>query len=187
MERRELFKILTAGAAGLELASAQHRHDAKPATALDASAPSKFFTAEQMKAVDALCDIILPTDELSPGAREAQVWRYIDLMTFYGGELLQNTYRSGLKRIDAAAQAEFGARFLSLSRDRQDRIVAMAARKEDDANDELGRFFRTLKSMTIAGYHATEIGMEKHMGYRGNTAAQEFAGCDHPEHRKFDV
>jgi hypothetical protein len=184
MERRELFKILTTGAAGLEV-SAQHTHEVQKAP--EAQGPAKFFSRAEQSTVDALADIIIPSDELSPGAHEARVWRYIDLVLYYGSSAQQAEFRSGSAVIDAVAKRQFGAPFHSLTRARQTRIVALAAAKEDDARDELGRFFRVIKTMTIAGFHCTEICREKFMGYRGNAAVSEFTGCSHPEHRKFEA
>jgi len=43
-----------------------------------AAPPPKFFTAAEYALVDELSDMIIPTDEKSPGARAAGVAAYID-------------------------------------------------------------------------------------------------------------
>jgi hypothetical protein len=65
IERRDLFKIMTAGALAGPTAAA----DRPP-----------FFSDAQRTMVDRLADIIIPTDEQSPGAHDAGVARFIDLL-----------------------------------------------------------------------------------------------------------
>jgi hypothetical protein len=180
MERRELFKIIAAGAVAAEAADAQHQHAAavaaKPYT-------EKFFSSPQVRALDSLCDIIIPSDSLSPGAHEAGVWQYIDLITHYGTPQQKKELTRGLALVDRAARKRFQKSFAALDRPDQEAIVAAMAAKESDREDALGRFFIYLKRLTIEGYHYTEVGMKQFMRYRGNTAIPEFPGCTHPEHQ----
>ena len=39
-----------------------------------------------------------------------------------------------------------------------------------------------LKSMTIAGYYTSEIGLRQELGDDGVLAQARFEGCTHPEH-----
>jgi hypothetical protein len=180
MERRELFKIIAAGAVAAEAAGAQHQHAAavaaKPYT-------EKFLSARQVRALDSLCDIIIPADSQSPGAHEAKVWQYIDLIAYYGPPMQKQELTRGLALVDRAARKQFKKPFAGLDRPDQEKIVAAMAAKESDPGDALGRFFIYLKRLTIEGYHYTEVGMKQFMGYRGNTAIPEFPGCTHPEHQ----
>jgi len=80
MERRELFKILAATAAGSQ-ASAQHQHGtAAPDLA---SYKPRFFSASEYETLDHLCEVILPAGAQSPGARQAQVRFFIDVMVHF--------------------------------------------------------------------------------------------------------
>jgi len=180
MERRELFKIIAAGAVAAEAADAQHQHAAavaaKPYTA-------RFFSSQQVRALDSLCDIIIPSDSQSPGAHEAKVWQYIDLLMHYGTPHQKKELTRGLVLVNRAARKQFQKPFADLDRPHQEEIVAAMAAKESDRDDYLGRFFIYLKRLTIEGYHYTEVGIKQFMGYRGNTAVSEFPGCTHPEHQ----
>jgi len=180
MERRELFKIIAAGTMAVEAPGAQHEHAAaavaKPYTA-------KFFSPPQVRALDSLCDIIIPSDSLSPGAHEARVWQYIDLITHYGSPRQKKDIRRGLALVDRAARKQFQKPFAELNRPQQERMIAAIAGKELDRNDELGQFFAFMKRLTIEGYHYTEVGMKQFMGYRGNSAISAFPGCTHQEHQ----
>lgn len=180
MERRELFKIIAAEAVAVEAAVAQHQHAgavaAKPYT-------RKFFSSQQVRAIDSLCDIIIPADSQSPGAQEANVWQYIDLIAYYGTATQKQELTRGLGLVDRAARKQFQKPFANLDRVDQEKVVAAMAEKESDREDDLGRFFIHVKRLAIEGYHYTEAGMKQFMGYRGNTAIPEFPGCTHPEHQ----
>jgi gluconate 2-dehydrogenase subunit 3-like protein len=180
MERRELFKIIAAEAVAIEAAGAQHQH---PATAAAKPYARKFFSSQQERAFDSLCDIIIPADSQSPGAHEAKVWQYIDLITHYGTPAQKQELTRGLALVDRAARKQFQKPFANLDRADQEEIVAGMAAKEPDREDELGRFFIHVKRLVIEGYHYSEVGMKRFMGYRGNTAISEFPGCAHPEHQ----
>src|SRR5438034_10306514 len=110
MERRELFKILAATAAGSQ-ASAQHYQP-------------RFFSASEYETLDHLCEVILPSDAQSPGARQTQVRFFIDVMVHFSDEQSQQRWRAGLKAVEKAAQASFGKPFNECGARQQDSIVA---------------------------------------------------------------
>jgi len=180
MERRELFRILAAGAAASPV-PAQHSHGAAP---LDLSSyKPRFFSTGEYETLDRLCEIIIPADGASPGASEAQVRYYIDVLAHYGDARSKQQWRDGLKSVESAAQASFGKPFIEGSREQQEEIVARMARNEGAPRTGLERFFGLLKRMTIDGYHLSDAGKREGLGYKGDTSVTEFAGCSHPEHR----
>ena len=125
MERRELFKILAATAAGSQ-ASAQHQHGtAAPDLA---SYKPRFFSASEYEMLDHLCEAILPSDEQSPGARQAQVRFFIDVMVHFSDPQSQQRWRAGLKAVEDAAHASFGKPFVECGAGRQDRGADSAER-----------------------------------------------------------
>src|SRR6267143_7194559 len=105
MERRELFRIIAATAAATQ-ASAQHQHSS--ASPDLASYKPRFFSAAEYETLDRLCEIIIPADEQSPGAQQAQVRFFIDVMVRHSDPQNQQRWRAGLKAVEAAAQASFG-------------------------------------------------------------------------------
>ena len=179
MERRELFKILAATAAGSQ-ATAQHQHGtAAPDLA---SHKPRFFSASEYEALDRLCEVIIPADEQSPGARQAQVRFFIDVMVHFSDPQSQQRWRAGLKAVEDAAHASFGKRFVECGASQQDSIVARMALNEGAPSSELERFFGPLKRMTVEGYHISDVGARQGLGYKGDTSVAEFPGCTHPEH-----
>jgi len=142
----------------------------------------EFFSASQLDLVDVLSELILPSDDHSPGARAAKVARYIDVMVADGSSELQASWKSGLEAVSDQAQERFGRDFLDCDAAQQDAIVAEMARNEDEPQTPAERFFGRLKRMTIDGYYTSEIGIHQDLGYQGNTAVDEFPGCTHEAH-----
>src|SRR6266478_6815354 len=93
MERRELFKILAATATASQ-ASAQHLHGAGPYLS---SYKPRFFSTAEYETLDRLCEVIIPADEHSPGARQAQVRFFIDVMAHFSDPQSQQRWRAGLR------------------------------------------------------------------------------------------
>jgi gluconate 2-dehydrogenase subunit 3-like protein len=180
MERRELFRILAATAAGSQ-ASAQHQHAAVSADL--ASYKPRFFSSAEYETLDRLCEIIIPADEQSPGAHQAQVRFYIDTALHYGDPQNQQRWRAGMKAVEDAALASYRKPFVECSAKQQDAIVAKMAKNEGAPATELERFFGPLKRMTIDGYHLSDVGARQGLGYKGDTHLAEFPGCTHPEHK----
>src|SRR5690242_8350683 len=178
MERRELFKILGATAVAAELGLAQHVHEAMAAETYTA----RLFRPEQLIMLNQLCEIILPSDEESPGAGKANVALYLDMFVYFRGGETKQLFEQGLALVDARSRAQFQKPFPELSASEQDAIVAQLAASEQNRDDPGGRFFRVLKTQTVLGYHYFDIGQRQYMHYRGNTAVAEFSGCQHEGH-----
>ena len=179
MERRELFKILAATATASQ-ASAQHQH---AGAALDLSSyQPRFFSAAEYATLDRLCEIVMPADGQSPGAQQAQVRYFIDVMVQYSDPQNRQRWRSGLKAVENAAQASFGKPFVEGSAKQQDAIVSRMAMNEGSPKNELERFFGLLKRMTLDGYYLSDAGKQG-LGYKGDTSLAEFPGCTHAEHK----
>lgn len=182
MERRELFKVLGATLVAAREGAAQHDHRTSVVVEVESYRP-RFFSDPQYRAIDALTEVIIPTDSQAPGAHAAGVRFYIDTVLHYADPETQHLWHSGLAAVDERTRAQFGKSFVDCSAGERDQVVATMARNEKDPSTELERFFPTLKQMTVEAYSLSNVGMTQHFGYRGNTAIQEFPGCTHPEHQ----
>lgn len=181
MERRELFKIITAGAlAGPVAAQTTHQHEAAPPAAKRAA----FFTAEEQAVLDRLADIIIPTDEQSPGAHEAGVVKYLDILAGVTAPRRQQLWRQGLAAVETSARARFAHGFSVCTRAQQEEIVGLMAAHEHAPQNDLERFFELLKPAVVDGYRYSEIGVKQYMGWVGNRfEVKSWNGaCTHPEH-----
>ncbi len=171
MERRELFKIITAGAIAHPAAAAQQ---------------NRFFTPAQATVVDRLADIIIPTDEQSPGAHDAGVIRYLDLLTAAMPPDRQDLWRRGIEAVDEAARERFQQSFSECTRTQQEALLSVVAAHEGAPQNMLERFFELVKNATVDGYRFSEVGVKQYMGWAGNQGeTSRWSGaCGHPEHQR---
>lgn len=158
IHRRELIQI----AAGSALPAAP-RHFGDGAL--------RFFTAAEDAVLDRLSDIILPTDDQSPGAHEAKVSRYIDLVAASSTDTLKQRWRDGVKSVEKLAQSRFGAAFGKLTRNQQETLMGAMAAHEGSPTTDAERFFEMLKPAVVDGYRFSEIGTRQYMRWKGNGGA----------------
>lgn len=190
LERREILRILATAASvaafpGFSKWSFACGHpqqailQLKPVTYQPA-----FFTAQEYALVKRLNDIIIPSDE-TPGAREAGVAEFIDLMTSRDAEL-QRKFRAGLIWLDRHSSALYRKPFLQLAADQQTAILEpLAYKKKSRPGEESGReFFAAIREYTIMGFYTSEIGLRE-LDFPGFRFYAESPACPHtddPEH-----
>ena len=175
MERRTILKLVAAGV----LPSANDL--VQLAAAQDGYTP-EFFSGAEFDLLDALTEVILPSDDHSPGARAAKVARYVDVTVADGTPALQQRWRTGLESVSKLAKSRFSRGFVECDHAQQDEIVAELSRNEVDPRSEIDRFFALAKQAAIDGYYTSQVGIHEDLGYKGNTAVDEFPGCTHGDH-----
>jgi hypothetical protein len=154
-----------------------------------ASSPSsyglQFFSPAQSELLAVLTEIIIPADDHSGGAREANVNLFIDLMIAHSAPAVQDQWTKGLAAFDTEARRRFQLPFVGLDAARQHEIMTFAARNESatEGVTDLDLYFRTLKLMTLNGYYTSATGIHRELQYKGNTALPDYYGCTHPEHK----
>ena len=74
----------------------------------------KVLTAAQYATVEVLVETLIPTDERSPGAKEARVADYIDLLLSEAEAPVRERWLAGLAELDAQAGKRFGSAFVKL-------------------------------------------------------------------------
>lgn len=178
--RRTALRTLGAGAgaavllpwlsdAGLLAFTELQRRNAPPAPR--ALAAARFATLET------LVDALIPADDRSPGAREARVADYIDLLLSEANETLAADWSAGLDALDAEGVSRFGQPFAGLDAASIDAVMSDLARNESAPVRPVDHFFLMAKHATIRGYYTSEIGIHKELQYKGNRAIAEFVGC----------
>jgi len=178
MNRRELVELLAGAAFALQLPAAE------PGAPL-------FFTKDEFALLDCLTDLIIPTDDHSPGAHAAGVAAFIDRTTaesFLAQD--KQSWRDGLQLINTFSQRVNGAPFLETRKEQQIALLSqMAQREEEDTNPRHGRkedenrtpeqkFWGQLKETTAFAYYSSSIGIHQDMNYKGNVYLREFVGYD---------
>ena len=150
--------------------------------AAQAPPPLAFLTAGQYSILDALTETIIPADEHSPGARDARVADYIDLLLAESDDPTQRAWTAGLAMLDAESRRRFKVPYTQLTPEQATDLLTPLARNEAEPKAPLEQFFKTTKEATIRGYYTSEIGIHKELEYQGNRVLAGFVGCTHPEH-----
>jgi len=174
MERRAVLKIVAFTALSQKLnalpgAAMDHMQAAPTATAYTL----QFFSEEESRILDQLMEMIIPADDHSPGAHEAQTNLFADLMVASSDNAVKKQWQEGIRLIREQAKGSSLAEALR-----------QAARNEENPTTDLERFFVLLKQMTVNGYYTSATGIHKDMEYAGNTYLVAFPECTHPEHQE---
>jgi hypothetical protein len=90
----------------------------------------KVFTPAQYATVESLVEAIIPTDERSPGAKEARVADYLDLLLSEADVSVRQGWLGGLAALDAEATKRFSRPFVKLDATQLDAIMADMSRYE---------------------------------------------------------
>lgn len=178
MDRRTALALLGAGVAATQLEAAQQHLHALAAKPQDYKL--QFFTPAEHEVIDAVAEMILPADAHSPGAHDAKVAAYIDLVVAHSPAEVKANWKSRLAAFDALARQQHGQPFVALDGDRRAALVTQTARNEEHPSSPAEHFFAGVKSLTVASYYTTEIGLLKELGYKGNEVLASFPGCLHP-------
>jgi hypothetical protein len=149
-----------------------------------------FLNEQQDKTLIALSDVIIPATE-TPGAKEALVNRYLDLLLSVQPAEFQKKFVDALAFIDTESQKLFGNEFRNLTLDDQISLLTPWAyarqashwteRDETrEAEPEPGQeHFERLKSLIAVAYYGSEIGA-KELGWDGSVMNGPYQGCEQP-------
>src|ERR1700675_275240 len=207
MKRRELLRasVIAGAAAALRpsMATAQNgAQSPEKATELtpaqrgvdasnDLAAPGwkpLFLDEHQNETLILLSDLIIPATD-TPGAKEALVNRYIDLVLAAETRETQRAFLNSLGYLDGESIRRFKAAFRYLAREDQDILLHGLAYPRTgsgwagDTNavaDPGHGHFAALKGRIMGAYYSSQIG-EKELGWDGAFAHGPYQGCEHPE------
>jgi hypothetical protein len=165
----------------------QHQHpatqmDQSPGASVLAAEGGKFFNPQELETIAAISDLIIPTDEHSPGARAARVSGFIDLIVSESSNEVKALWREGLVAVDRMSEQKFSAPFNRAGLEQQTSLLKTISRNERGPNTIEERFFVAIKSLTVDGYYTSPIGIHQDLRYKGNAYLKDFVGCTHPEH-----
>ena len=190
ISRRRALKIIGVGVAAagslpvLEVgALGQHRHGAVQGPTAAPPAAPKFFTPQELALVTTISDMIIPTDPHSPGAKEAGVPAFIDLMVSESSQETKTLWRDGLAAVERLSREKFSAGFDAATGEQRTKLLTDISKDERKPNTVEERFWVAIKNLTIDGYYTSEIGIHQDLQYKGNSFVKEFTGCTHPEHQ----
>ena len=194
ISRRAALKVIAVGvgtAGALQILEndvlGQHKHsdmqmDRSPTASVPATEGARFFNPQEMETIAAISDLIIPTDEHSPGASAAGVSGFIDLMVNESPNEIKALWREGLAAVDRMSELQFSAAFIRAGQEQQISLLKTISRNERRPKTIEERFFVAIKSLTVDAYYTSAIGIHQDLRYKGNAILKEFVGCTHPEH-----
>jgi hypothetical protein len=188
MHRRELFRLLGAGAA-LPV------FDSHLLAAFQGAHPKSSYTLQtlnphQNATVVTMTDLIIPETD-TPGAKAVRVNEFIDLiLTDWAHEDERTKFLSGLDNLDKRSNEIFGKNFIDVAPpqqevllqeldqryaiDREDRSAHPFVRRPHNAQ-LTGDFFGVVKRMTLYGYYTSEVGFTQEL--RKQIIPGTYHGC----------
>ena len=138
------------------------------------------FTPEQRTCAVALCDLIIPSDAVSPSASGVGVPDFLDewiSAPYPGHDADKRIILTGLAWMDAEARKRFGNAFSNLVAGQKNAICDDVCHVPDAKPEhrEAAQFFRRFRDLAAGGYYTTPAGM-KDIGYVGNVPIATFDG-----------
>lgn len=145
-----------------------------------------FLSDQQNKALIALSDVIIPATD-TPGAKEALVDRYLDLLLSVQPVEFQQKFIDALAFIDAESKKQFGNDFRALTLDDQISLLTPWAYPrqasywmgKEEAPDSGRAHFERLKALIAVAYYESEVG-QRELGWDGAFMNGPYQGCNHP-------
>jgi len=140
----------------------------------------KRLTPNQIKSLDVIGDLIIPTDDQSPSASHLKITDFVDEWVsapYPEQEQDMETITNGLARLHALANKQDARYFHDLEADAQSTIFNSLANsvQDDAASAEDDTFFERIVYLYVGGYYTTDEGMED-IGYAGNVPIESFDG-----------
>jgi hypothetical protein len=132
----------------------------------------KFFDDHEIKTISVLADIIIPKDDVSGSATDAQVPDFIEFIV-KDMPKHQTPMRGGLKWLDLHCLKKFNNAFVDCSSSQQLEMVDEIAFPEK-AKPEMQpgvAFFNLMRDLTATGFFTSKIGIDD-LGYVGNKPNQ---------------
>ncbi len=129
----------------------------------------KFFTADELKSITILSDIIIPVDGKSGSATQAGVPAFIDFIV-KDQTHLQTPLRGGLRWLNSECSKRFNRNFNDCSYNERIAVIDDIA-YTDDVKPGMSHgvsFFNTIRGLVVTGFYTTKMGFDD-LGYMGNT------------------
>jgi len=187
LKRRDMLKVITSlPAAALiplapmvaEKAAAGPRPAPSAAATMAGAYQRKALNEHEWKTIRLLSDFIIPADDRSGSATQAQVPEFIDdWLDFQGGELLA-AIRGGLTWLDVECNRQFGHDFVDCSGAEQKQMLDRIAYPKTAAPEDAagGAFFNHMRGLVVTGFYSSEAGV-KDLPYLGNQMVMDWEGC----------
>lgn len=154
-------------------------HIAPPEPPFLASYSPRFFKPDDYAALQSICEILIPTDDL-PGAKEAHCALYIDFVLDAAGQYAPERQQQWRQAMTQLRELGFHA---ADSSGREALVKAMAAPETDrNAHHPAYAVYRLVKAENAFAFYSSRVGLIDTLQYKGDTFNAVFPACEHPEH-----
>ena len=148
-----------------------------------------FLNEHQNATLIALGEVIIPSTD-TPGAKDALVNRFIDLVLSVQSVDFQKQFTDALTFMDAESQKQFEKDFVKLSADDQISLLmpwafarapshwTARSKAGEEAPDAAQQNFELLKALIASAYYGSEVG-QKELGWDGEITHGPYQGCEH--------
>lgn len=190
MNRRDLFRTsllasIGAGTAALPSLAREFPAGYDASKELEAADwKPLFLDAHQNETLIALSDIVIPASG-SPGAKEALVNRFLDLLMSAEKIETQREFLAALAYVDGACMERYKSAFVYLPPEQQREFIALLAfpHTQQTWGEDVAAFpgqqhFERLKGWIVGAYYSSAIGL-KETGWDGSFPHGVFTGCQH--------
>jgi len=128
----------------------------------------KFFTDEEREMVRVLANLVIPADDKSGSAEDANVTAFIEF-TLVDRENMQTPIRGGLRWMNLESTKRFGKSFTAISEGEQKQILDDIAYPQtaSPVYSQGVAFFSTFRSLVLTGFYSSKLGVED-LQYMGN-------------------
>jgi gluconate 2-dehydrogenase gamma chain len=113
-----------------------------------------FFNSHQLDTITNFSDIVIPATD-TPGAKDAQVPRYLDKILAASDHPFQNEFARDLDALDRFSRQTAGGDFVRLTPDRQKSVLEKMFESDQRSS------FDRLKAWTARVYYATKPGFDE--------------------------
>ena len=137
-----------------------------------------YFSTDQKVTVSALVNLIIPDDQVTPGAKAAGVTDYVDYVVSHAPAEEQQAWTVGLRALDEWSEERHRTVFRNLSAAQQDELIQEMASEEQSPRTPRGNFFVRVKRITAEGFYTSKIGLIDDLKYQGNTYVDSPATCE---------
>jgi gluconate 2-dehydrogenase gamma chain len=146
-----------------------------------------FLDDHQNETLIILSDLIIPATD-TPGAKEALVNRFIDLVLAAETHDRQRSFLDSVGFLDGESMRRYKSAFRYLKRDEQDDLLhslayprAASGWTGEAAGPDVGHaHFEKLKQHIAGAYYSSQIG-QRELGWDGAFAHGPYQGCEHSE------
>src|SRR5262245_33086925 len=155
------------------LAGQVHQMAAQAAVASGGTYVPTALSPHEYQTVERLADLIIPVENSAPGALQAGVPAWIDMLCAVN-DRLRTIYKDGVAWLDAATKRRDATDFASAPASSQTALLDLIAYRRNDSPELAGgiQFFTWIRRMTVDGFYTSRVGMRD--VYLGNSPSATF-------------